>query len=306
MAALTGPDLEAVIDAVPGWSGKTISTTPLEAGITNRNVRVDVDGESFVVRLPGRDTDLLGIDRRAEHMAAQAAADAGVGPPVLTFLEPFGALVTRWIEGDHIPERDLRDPAVLSSAVDAVVRFHGCGVLPITFPVFRIVERYRDVAAERGIRIPPGFDDSHAVTSRIETALDASPAPTRACHNDLLNANMLRTADGVRLVDFEYAGMGDPFFDLANLAVNNALDAPAQDALLTLYFGQVTDARRAHLGLMRIVSDVREAMWGVVQQAISELDVDYVDYAARHFARALASATEAPLDEWLDAARGSS
>lgn len=298
------PNLEDVVAAVPGWSGRSISTTPIETGITNRNVRADVDGESFVVRLPGRDTALLGIDRHAEHAAARAAAAAGVGPEVVAFVEPFGALVTRWVEGAHIPEEELRDPAVLGPVVEAVRTFHGCGPIPSTFPVFRIVERYRDVASERGVVIPPAYDETHAIASRIEAAFDAEPAPARACHDDLLNANMLRDGDRVWLVDFEYAGMGDPYFDLANLAVNNGLDDPAQELLLDRYFGEVTDARRARLGLMRIVSDLREAMWGVVQQAISELDVDYVDYANRHFARALRSASDAPLDDWLEAARG--
>ena len=59
-------------------------------GITNRNFLVDVDGESFVLRVPGKDTDLLGIDRRHEREAAERAADLGVGPEVVAFLEPEG------------------------------------------------------------------------------------------------------------------------------------------------------------------------------------------------------------------------
>ena len=39
---------------------------------------------------------------------------------------------------------------------------------------------------------------------------------------------------------------------------------------------------------MRVVSDFREAMWGVLQQGISSLDVDFVAYADEHFERLLA------------------
>ena len=76
-----------------------------------------------------------------------------------------------------------------------------------------------------------------------------------------------------------------------NLATNNALDEPGEIALLERYFGSVTPRRRARLALMKIMSDFREAMWAVVQQGISSLDVDYVDYARKNFDRLLANAS---------------
>jgi thiamine kinase-like enzyme len=127
--------------------------------------------------------------------------------------------------------------------------------------------------------------------------------PPTTCHNDLLNANLIRDGDHVWIVDYEYAGVGDPFFDLGNLSINNDLDDDAQEALLRAYFGGVTNRHRARLGLMRVVSDYREAMWGVVQQAISTLDVDYVDYADRHFARMLTSCADPRFEAWLDEAQ---
>ena len=90
-------------------------------------------------------------------------------------------------------------------------------------------------------------------------------------------------------MDWEYAGMGDPFFDLANFAVNNGLDEEGETALLEAYGSADTRA----LTLMRFMSDFREAMWGVVQQAISELDFDFVAYADEHFERLGRTASEA-------------
>ncbi|MDP9295137.1 MAG: hypothetical protein M3O88_00395, partial [Actinomycetota bacterium] len=76
----------------------------------------------------------------------------------------------------------------------------------------------------------------------------------------------------------------------------------ACESLLDLYFSGVSDVHRARLGLMRIVSDLREAMWGVVQQELSSLDVDYVAYAERHFGRCLANAADDRVHDWLAAA----
>jgi thiamine kinase-like enzyme len=129
------------------------------------------------------------------------------------------------------------------------------------------------------------------------------PMPQRPCHDDLLNANFLRTPERVVIVDYEYAGMGDPFFDLGNLSVNNDLDAAANELLLGHAYGEVHDRHRARLALMRVMSDFREAMWGVIQQAISALDEDFEAYAAKHFDRLLGAAAELPLDDLLAAAQ---
>ena len=298
------PALDAVIREVPGWSAGNVEVTPIAAGITNRNFRVDVDGSAYVVRLPGADTDLLGIDREAEHQAALAAAAAGVGPEVVAFLPEPGVLVTRFVGGANIPAEDLRRAEVLERVVESIRRFHACPPIPATFPVFRIVEGYRDVAASRGIRVPEEYRDAHAVATEIEHAFRAAPAPELTCHDDLLNANLLLDGDHVWLVDFEYAGVGDPWFDLANFSINNDLDDAARELLLGRYFGEVGETHRARLGLMRIVSDLREAMWGVVQQALSTLDVDYVGYASKHFSRCLESANDRRVSGWLrEAAR---
>ena len=189
--------------------------------------------------------------------------------------------------------------------IRSVRAIHGCPPIPSTFPVFRIVEDYRGIAEARGVTAPPAFDEIHALAGDIERAFAANPLLDRPCHNDLLNANFLLDGDHVWIVDYEYGGMGDLFFDLGNLSINNGLSPRAQELLLRAYFGEVTNVHRARLQLMRIMSDFREAMWGVVQQAISTLDFDYVGYADRHFARCLATASDDRFAAWLrDAASG--
>lgn len=297
------PALDAILRSVPGWARAEFDVVPLEGGITNRNYVVTVEGSRYVLRVPGRDTALLGIDRANEHRAAVVAADAGVGPDVVAFLPESGCFVSRFVEGAHVPEEQLRSGDALGLVVASVRLLHACPPIPSTFPVFRIVERYRDTAASRGVEPPPAYDDAHALAGRIEAAFALSPSPLTTCHNDLLNANFLREGDHVWIVDYEYAGMGDVFFDLGNLAINNGLDGVARERLLHHYFlGDVLDRHRARLVLMTLMSDFREAMWGVVQQAISALEVDFVAYAERHFSRMLDGAATLAIDDLLEAA----
>jgi thiamine kinase-like enzyme len=99
--------------------------------------------------------------------------------------------------------------------------------------------------------------------------------------------------------------MGDPFFDLGNFSVNHSLTPDEDSLLLAAYDGGATRPDRlARLLLMRVVSDFREAMWGVLQQGISTLDVDFVAYAGEHFDRLLANATTTTFERALGEAAG--
>jgi thiamine kinase-like enzyme len=298
------PDLARVVEALPAWAGAEVRAEVLGGGITNRNFKVDVGGESFVVRLAGRDTELLGIDREAERAATEAAAAAGVAPEVFAFLPEHRALVTRFVPAGPLPSEDLEDPETMAAVVRSIRAIHQMGPIPSHFDAFEVVRAYREVAEEHGVAIPAAYNEVLAVADRIAGTFAASPLPVCPCHDDLLNANFLRTPDRVVIVDYEYAGMGDRFFDLGNFAVNNGISDAAVERLLGEYFGRATPANRARLGLMRIMSDFREAMWGVVQQGISTLDFDYVDYADRHFARCLASAGDEHFGGWLREAAG--
>ena len=265
------------------WPGRGARFEVLGGGITNHNLKVEVDGERFVLRVAGKGTNLLGIDRVVEVAATEAAAAVGIGPEVVDFVEPEGWLVTRFIEGEIPSPERLRDPENLSRVAAALRAFHDGPEIPGTFDSFRVVEVYRETALGRGGTVPDTYEWAHEIAGQIETKrTGAAPAP---CHNDLLNANFLDDGERLRIVDWEYAGMGDRFFDLANFSINHELDATQSETLLGAYFGEVRQADVEALELMRFMSDFREAMWGVVQSAVSELDFDFDAYASEHFER---------------------
>lgn len=279
---------------------------PLDGGITNRNYRVRFAGEDVVVRLPGKDTDLLEIDRRAERAAGELAARAGVGPEVLVQLEDPPCLVTAFVEGEAMTPEQLREPAAVEEVAAALRRLHGCGEeMPSAFSSFRIVETYAGRIAERGRAVPKHYEWAAAQAHRVEAALSGPEHAPVPCHNDLLAANFIRSPRGIRIVDWEYAGTGDRYFDLGNFAVNNELDEAGEVDLLSAYFGVKASAcRLASLRLMRFMSDFREAMWGALQGTISDLDFDFDDYCEKHFERMRESAAAGRLERLLEEAGG--
>ena len=299
--------LVAALQRVPDTAGRELTLTALSGGITNRNFLIRVAGseERYVIRLAGNDTHLLGISREVEHAATVAAAGVGIGPEVTAFIRPEGYLVTRFIVGSKVSDEAVHRPKTLRRVADSLRRIHDGPAIPGLFVPLRIVEAYRALAMARGVPIPPEYVRAAAVGRRIEAAFLADPIELRPCHNDLLNANFIDDGARIRIIDWEYAGMGDPFFDLGNFSINHELTPDEDEILLAAYDGgEARPARLARLTLMRVVSDFREAMWGVLQQGISTLDVDFVAYAGEHFDRLLTNASGPAFERSLHEAAG--
>jgi thiamine kinase-like enzyme len=293
VAALLGPREGAVVQ--------------LDGGITNRNFRVTFGGTDYVLRLPGKRTDLLGIDRDTECLATKTAAKLGFAPRVVTLLDDPPCLVTLFVAGEPANAADMRDPEAIATVAADLRALHESGVeLPTAFDPFRLAGEYAGIARERGTEPPDGYDEALERAQAIADAVRDQPGHESVpAHNDLLPANFLLDGSTIRLIDWEYAGMGDRWFDLGNFAANNELDDEDEVRLLDAYFGGPPDERAsATLKLFRFVSDFREGMWGTVQSVLSNVDFDFRDYASRHFERARQRRTDPRFAGWIERVRG--
>jgi thiamine kinase-like enzyme len=271
---------------------------PIEGGITNRNYRVRFAGRDCVVRLPGKDTDLLGIDRQAEYAANQAAAAIGVAPAVLAFATEPPCLVTAFIEARPVAPEELRTRAAeVAAALKAV---HAGPALPVSFSPFQRTRDYERTARERNGTIPDAYPEVRAIADEIEAALPYEPVP---CHNDLLTANFLDDGERLRILDWEYAGMGDRYFDLANFSNHHDLSVPEMRSLIAAYFGESTPGQLARVQLMRPMAAFWEGMWGVVQATCSELDFDFLGYADEYLGKVRTALDNPDFPRWLEDAR---
>jgi thiamine kinase-like enzyme len=294
--------VEDAIRSFPGWAEAELAIRELEGGMTNHNFVVGVDGQEFVVRIPGERTELLGIDRIHEAEVARRAGELGIGPEVLGELPGVGTQVIRYVAGRHLSGEAFISR--LDEVIAAMRTLHESGPVGADFMIHRVVERHAQDALSEDGSVPAAYDRLLLQSQRIETALAKHPTQMVACHNDLLPGNVLFQEDRVWLIDYEYAGNNDPFFDLANLSVNAELDRSGERKLLTGYFGRVTEAGWARFQLMKVMSEFREGMWGVVQQAICSLEIDLVAYAATRLGQAEALTQEPEYEGWLKAAEG--
>ncbi len=301
-------DLGQIVLQLTAKLGQSVGTPePLSGGITNRNYRATLGGTDYVIRVPGKDTSLLGIDR--------AAPSSPRTPPLPRSASPRRSRrcsrtrlpsSPNFIEGRAME----RGGAPRGASRFAMWRtrcrvMHAAPAIPSRFDSFRIVENYEEVARDLGVEIPAGYADAHACAGRIEELMTGPEHDPVPCHNDLLAANFIWDGLRVRIVDWEYAGMGDRYFDLANFAVNNELPEAARHDMLEHYFRRPpTERQLATLHLFTFMSDFREAMWGVVQQGASDIEFDFADYTRKHFGR-LAETADAPeFTAALEAAHG--
>lgn len=285
-------EASALIALIPRLRGKQIKVRPLKGGLTNRNYRLDSEGERFVLRVMGDNSTLLGINRRAEHACLQAAHALGIGPEVMAFFPEKGALVTRFVTGRVLVPQALKRPAVLRRVIASLRLYHDKSKAAGTFSAFDTVHRYYAQGRKRKVAFPQSIPRALGILARLE---EERGVPDRMCpcHNDLLSSNLVDDQRMVWILDWEYGGAGDLFFDLGNLAANNLFDRDQESLLLQFYFGKTRAADLRRLRLMRLASDMREAMWGFLQTRISKLDFDYQTYARRHYKRFLQGAERA-------------
>ncbi|MBI3975473.1 MAG: phosphotransferase family protein [Armatimonadetes bacterium] len=294
--------IDEAIARIPLWKrAATLSVAALPGGITNQNYRVDADGQAFVVRIGAAGAELLGIDRRREYRCMVAASRTGVAPEVVYVRPRDGILVTRFLTGRSLAPGRPVPPQVRERVVRAMHRYHAGPAFAGSFSPTRTLEAYRAAARAGRTRLPRDIDILYEQVLGIASALRRGRPTPHPCHNDLWGPNLIDDGRRVRIVDWEYAGMGDISFDLANFAIYHCSTDTADAALLATYFGRVRGPALARLKLMKSVAELREAMWYMVALRVSPARRDFVDAAATHFERCRQALDDPRLPGWLQA-----
>jgi thiamine kinase-like enzyme len=275
-----------VIRLVPQLNGNAVTIRTLQGGLTNHNYLVTSRGRRFVLRIAGENSALLGIDRHIEHSCARHAFQVGIGPEIVAFLPEHHAMLTCFVPGRTLRSRDLHTPATLQRLVRALRTYHESSGGAGAFEPFKTIRRYYLEAKKRKAPFPPTMTQALETLEHIEETIEP-PEFLHNCHNDLLPGNFVHHRDSIWILDWEYGGKGDLFFDLGNLAANNVFSHDQEITLLRYYFGEARTSDLQRLRLMRLVSEMREATWGFLQTRISSLNIDYLRYALLHLGRFL-------------------
>jgi thiamine kinase-like enzyme len=294
-------ELDALLDRIPVLRGVRRSVEELDGGLTNQNLHVITDDHDLVVRVFRGDATLLGNDRDGEHHNTRAAAEAGVGAPVVDYLAELGVLVIGFVRGVTLENDSFADPGVVQRAADACRKLHAGPRFRGDFDMFRRQATYRRTVDERGYRLFAGYDDHADEWRRVQTALEQRAGSTVPCNNDLLAENFIDDGERIWLIDYEYSGNNDPCFELGNTATECGLDVDQVEALTTAYAGRPSRQMVARVRLQSLVSQYGWSLWGAIQAAASTLDFDFMAWGQERFDKAARTFTSPELDRLLEA-----
>jgi hypothetical protein len=269
----------AIVSELGAELGDPLGPAQPLGGTAGRDYRVRLTSGEYVVRLPFKNPSPPGISRESERLANEMAFSLGIAPAVAG--AGPGWLVTRFLDRRPVgPARLREDPGPIALALRS---FHGSGLqLPGRLEV---------------PELPDTYGTMHRLLARIAEVLP--PTDLSPCHNNLVAGSVLDVAPGdgvgpprIALVDWEYAAMGDPLFDLASLAAHNQFDDPASQRLLAAYDGDQPQERRlAALQLTRLMVLAQDAA-----RASATAD------AGGHFEPLVRAAEDPRVEEWLTSA----
>ena len=233
-------------------------------GLTNHTYKVTMeDGAEYVARIPGEGTEEL-IVRKDEMVSTKLACDLGVDAEMLYFGED-GSKVTRYIKNAVTMSADtLKEPRHIQQMADIFRKMHSCGVdTGVPFEVFDMAAGYEKIIGDNNV---PMYDDYAAMKAqvmRIKAEVDASVDIQKVpCHNDALCENWVEGDGRMYLIDWEYAGMNDGMWDVADVSIEAGFDAESDRLLLSAYLGRepgVVDEK--HFLASKIYVDFLWTLW---------------------------------------------
>jgi thiamine kinase-like enzyme len=302
---MEAPSIEQVVARAKTFAGKDLEVSELSGGLTNANYVVVADGVKHVVRVPGRSTELLAVDRENERHNAKAAATTGISPAVVEIIREWDVMVLEFIEGETMSGSVLRTHEQARRMAGSLRRLHSAPRFRKAFDMFRLTEFYLRVCDEHGVTVPEGLRDRSVQMAEIERAFAGNPVPSVPCHNDLLAENYIDDGRQLWIVDFEYSGNNDPCFELGDTAQECEFDQELRATLCEAYFGTMREDRLARLNLQALMADVGWTLWAAIQAKISSIEYDFWGWALERWARASSIFESHDFPRWIAAsARG--
>jgi thiamine kinase-like enzyme len=283
-------EIFSILRQIPRFAGvqpQDVTLTRL-GGLTNTNWKVDHGGEAFVLRIAGVGTEAY-IDRHNEETNARAAAAAGVGAEVLHFDAKTGLMLTRYLAGTITMTNVLfaqRKGAPARAAL-ALKQMHRSGQrLANRFELFAMIEDYKAHLAKLGAKLPDGYNDAVKQAGAVKAALEAAPVELAPCHCDPLCENFLDDGQRMRIVDWEYSGMNDPWWDLGDIAVEAGFNAAQEREMLEAYCGGPAPAWAVgRVVIYKAMCDLLWTLWGLIQHVNKNPVDDFWTYALNRFVR---------------------
>ncbi len=255
-------------------------------GLTNRNYMVDTEAGLYIVRLPGEGTEEL-INRKEEHICTDLANQIDIDSQLLYFDDKTGIKISRYIHGAKTMNYSLvRDRQNMKAIAELLNKMHSCGEsIPVIFDVFEKIEEYENlIKKQRNTLLWDDYEETKRKVYELKDEVDQMEVQSVMCHNDPLCENFVKGKNKMYLVDWEYAGMNDPMWDLADVFIEAAFTLDEEETFNNFYFGQEpAEHFKYRILINKIFLDFLWSLWGLQRYSFG---ADLLEYANNRYARA--------------------
>lgn len=244
--------------------GKEIQEIKRLNGLTNHTYYVRLDAGEFVFRLPGEGTEEL-INRKEEYVSTELASNLEIDSRLFYFRPESGIKVTEYIKDAVTMSPDsMREEENIKLAANIFKKLHTCGKdTKIPFDVFDMAKGYEKIIKDHRVSLFEDYEETRAQVMEIRKLAYCPEQDRVPCHNDPLCENWVRSGDRMYLVDWEYAGMNDPMWDLADLALESGYVRAQEVLLLENYLGrEISQCERERFRANKIYIDLLWSLWG--------------------------------------------
>lgn len=264
----------------------TATFEPIAGSLSNFAWHVSVSGQDRFVRYARVGNEQLGADLRAEGEILRLVASAGLAPRMVRCDPSARLLVTQWIaSAKDDPAAEGRDRTIRRVAA-MLRRLHELTPPPGT----RVVD-FAVQARQLETVLPAEAVRPALAACAAEVLSQLGPGRANAlCHHDVHAQNLVTDPTGrLWLVDWEYAGLGDPVFDLASCASQLDLPAASTQILCDEYIRAGGVVELGRLALARWAFDYLQWLWyrGLLASAAPGPDAVEADRRAERIERHL-------------------
>jgi len=294
-------DIRRVIKAVDEWIDKEIEIEEITGGLTNKNYKVTVEENKYVLRIPGEGSDLF-IDREVELHNTLSASDVGVGAHVFKYFKENYIVISEFIPGQVMSVNSFHNEGSIIKAVDAIQKINREADFASTFIMFEKYKTYYDLVKKHKMKIPKNFDEVNKTVDQVRKKFMSNIPELVSCHNDLLAENFIDQGDCMRIIDWELSGKNDPCFELGDFSVEHDFSEDEDNLIIKTYFGEFNDSKYARMNIYKSMADILWTLWAVIQNHFSKLDFDYWNYGLNRFNRAMEALNTDNFVKWMSLA----
>jgi len=231
----------------------------LKKGTTNHSYFFMCEGEKYILRVIGDETNKL-IDRKNEAEVYRAISECGISEGIVYFNAATGLKISRPVTDGRFC--DPSSPDDVSRCMKRLRDFHELKIkVGHAFDLFGEIEYFESLWGETP-SVYRDYNETKANVFSLRPYIDSAEKDFCLTHIDPVPDNFLISADGIRLIDWEYAAMQDPHLDIAMFALYSLYDRAETDALIDAYFTEgCSDAVRLKIYCYMAVGGLLWSNW---------------------------------------------